>query len=106
MDKDPVTGRFLPGNKAQANNGAGRPRTEDVEKLRAALSSVLDNGTLPKWARAMKKRLARGDEFATAFVFDRLLGKVPNQNDIPRDGTLAALLEQLISLGGSDDDAP
>lgn len=69
-------GRFVPGNTA--SKGAGRPRTEAAEKLKASLEGVLSNGTLPKWQEAMKKRLARGDQWATEFVFERIAGKVPS----------------------------
>lgn len=99
-------GRFVPGHSIKPLTRPGRPRTEDAEKLRAALSLILDNGTLPKWTRAMKKKLARGDEYATTFVFDRIAGKVPNIADVAEDGILAALLEQLITLGGPDDGTP
>ena len=60
---------------AEYGRMGGRPRTEDVEKLRAALTKVVSNGTMGKWAVAMKARLEAGDMVATAFVFDRLMGR-------------------------------
>jgi hypothetical protein len=74
-------GRLLPGSTLNPKGG-GRPRTEDAEKLQQAVSDLLDNGTLPKWKAAMRKRLERGDQWATEFLFERVIGKVPNLNEI------------------------
>lgn len=78
-------GRLLPGSTLNPGGKGGRPRTEDAEKLQAALSAVLDNGTLPKWKAAIKKRLERGDQWATEFVFERIVGKVPNETNLHVD---------------------
>lgn len=74
-------GRLLPGSTLNPKGG-GRPKSEDAEKLQQSLSALLSNGTLPKWQAAMKKRLERGDQWATEFVFERIAGKVPNINEI------------------------
>lgn len=76
-------GKFLPGNKASAGNkGGGRPTSEAAERLHATLEEIVSNGTLPKWKAAMKKKLERGDPWATEFVFNRMLGKVPNESTV------------------------
>jgi hypothetical protein len=72
-------GRFLPGHEPKS---PGRPRTDAAEKLRASLESVVSNGTLPKWQESMKKRLARGDQWATEFVFERIAGKVVSSVEV------------------------
>jgi hypothetical protein len=73
-------GRFLPGNKPEP--GPGRPRSDAAEKLRISLEEVIGNGTLPKWKAAMKKRLEKGDQWATEFVWDHLAGKVEQVSDV------------------------
>ena len=51
--------------------------------LRAALEDVVtQNGTLREWKEAMRKRLKKGDAWATEFVFDRIEGKVVEQLEI------------------------
>ncbi len=99
MNQDPATGRFLPGNKA--SKGGGRPSTEAAEKLRAALEGVVDNGTMPKWRAAMKRKLEHGDQWATQFVFERIAGKVP---DVVATADLDdAGKAWLLSMLGADD---
>jgi len=96
-------GRFLRGNQfgAASNGGAGgRPRSEDAEKLRAALGKVVDNGTMQKWAASMKRRIEKGDQWATEFLFQRLLGKVPDNVEV--SGRLEALLASWASGDLSD----
>lgn len=76
-------GKFLPGNRVSAGNkGGGRPTSDAAERLRASLEDVVGNGTLPKWKAAMKRRLERGDQWATEFVFNRMVGKVPDKQEI------------------------
>jgi hypothetical protein len=75
-------GRFLPGNKVAVGNGGGRPSQDDIEKLTSSLSKVISNGTLDRWAAAMKRKLERADPWATDFTFNRLLGKVPDKQEL------------------------
>ena len=72
---------FRPGYKPAP--GPGRPRSDSAEKLRVSLEEVIGNGTLPKWKAAMKRRLEKGDQWATEFVFERIAGKVPSLSSIP-----------------------
>lgn len=73
-------GRFLPGNSAGARGG--RPKTEDAERIAGALSAALANGTLPKWTLAFKRKLERADPWATEFLWNRLVGKVPDKQEV------------------------
>lgn len=75
-------GRFLPGNKVAVGNGGGRPTLEASERLRAELADIVSNGTLPRWKASMKRKLERADPWATEFVFNRLLGKVPDKQEV------------------------
>lgn len=75
-------GRFLPGNKAAVGGGGGRPRVERVESLNEVLLLIADEHTMQKWMASMQRKLERADPWATEFLFDRLLGKVPNKQEI------------------------
>jgi hypothetical protein len=95
-------GRLLPGSTLNPKGG-GRPRTEDAEKLQAALSALLSNGTLPKWQASMKKRLERGDQWATEFVFERITGKVPSGLELTgADGGPVELLKTYVTISPDD----
>lgn len=102
-DRD-AKGRFIPGHSVQPPPGlVGRPRLEDAEKLRAALSKVVDNGTMKKWAEAMKRRIERGDMAATEFVFERVMGKVPQALEHGIDDRLAEFIACMMT---PDDGGP
>ncbi len=73
-------GRFLPGNAAA--KGSGRPKSEDAERIGAALSAAISNGTLPKWTLAFKRKLERADPWATEFLWNRIAGKVPDKQEV------------------------
>ena len=80
-------GRFLPGHGIRPPPGSvtGRPRIEDQEKLRAGLSKAIGNGSVDKWAKAIRERFERGDMVVTEFIFERLLGKVPQGQQVGID---------------------
>lgn len=75
-------GRFLPGNKAALGNSGGRPPADAMERLSIVLAMIADNSTMQKWAASMRRKLERADPWATEFVFERLLGKVPNKQEL------------------------
>lgn len=75
-------GRFLPGNKAALGNSGGRPPADAMERLNIVLAIIADQDTMQKWAASMRRKLERADPWATEFVFERLLGKVPNRQEI------------------------
>ena len=94
-------GRFTAGNPGgKPNSGVGRPRTADTEKLRAALALVLDDAALKKWAAAVRQKLEAGDLDASAFVFDRILGKPRQAVDLAADD----LLHQFVVRWSNADD--
>ncbi len=64
-------GRFLPGHVGLG----GRPRTVDAERIRDIVREVLDDETVERWQAAMRKKLAKGNSFASEFVRDTLGGK-------------------------------
>jgi len=76
---------------------------EEAAKLSAGLRQIVSNGSVKKWAEAMKRRFEKGDLPVTQFVFERVAGKVPNVGDIVEDGTLAQLLERWIARGDGSD---
>lgn len=96
-------GRFLPGH-AVKSVGGGRPRADDVEKVRTALSKAIDNGTLTKWAAAMKAKLEKGDQFASEFVFDRIIGKPRQAIDVDADDALREFMTWMIGSDPSDNE--
>ena len=80
-------GKFLPGNQAGIKSkGGGRPTSEAAERLRVTLEEIVSNGTLPKWKAAIKRKLEKGDPWATEFVFERLMGKVPTESKVELSG--------------------
>jgi len=75
-------GRFLPGNKTALGNSGGRPTAAAMENLSIVLATIADNSTMQKWVASMRRKLERADPWATEFVFERLLGKVPNKQEL------------------------
>lgn len=75
-------GRFLPGNKTALGNSGGRPPADAMDKLSVVLATIADNSTMQKWVPSMRRKLERADPWATEFVFERLLGKVPNKQEL------------------------
>jgi hypothetical protein len=95
-ERDATTGKFAPGN--QAAKGKGRPPGEIALRLNTALDGVLDRPTLTKWQASMKRRLAKGDQWATEFVFNRTLGKVPDKTELTgADGAALFSFPELIA---------
>jgi hypothetical protein len=79
MDRD-SHGRFITGNCAAA--GRGRPRADGPERLEEVLSRVLDDEeALAKWVAAFKRKLSHADPWATEFLWDRVVGKVPARQE-------------------------
>ena len=73
---------------------SGPPQVEEAAKLSAGLRQIVSNGSVRKWAEAMKRRFEKGDLPITQFIFERIVGKVPDVHDVDADGVLAELLER------------
>lgn len=82
-DKDPVTGKFVNGNKA---NPGGRKRTD------LSIIALIDRAmTSDDWLfiiSAQIKRARRGDQKAIEWLTDRRFGKAIQQNENKHSGTL------------------
>ena len=89
MDRD-TQGRFVTGNCAA--KGKGRPRTTNTDRMEEVLARVLDDeAALEKWVAAFKRKLERADPWATEFLWDRLVGKVPARQELSGVVELAPL---------------
>jgi hypothetical protein len=76
-DRDPQTGRFLPGNPG----GPGNPYAARVATYRAALLEAVTPGDLAAIARTLVQAARSGDVAAAKIVFERTLGR-PLEADI------------------------
>ena len=92
-------GRLLPGSQL----GQGRPKLEVEERLRSAIYAVCDQDTMTKWVAAVQKKLAHGDQWATTFVFERNLGKVPDR--LESAGYVKVLVEYVSADNARLDDS-
>jgi hypothetical protein len=98
-------GRFLPGNTAA--RGGGRPRSEDADKLAASLSRCSANGTLSQWEAAFKRKLAKADPWATEFLWNRLVGKVPDKQEVTgAEGEPVEIIVRYVTVPVPDFTAP
>lgn len=75
-DRDPTTGKFLPGNRA---NPGGRPKSD------LSLTVLIDEVVSPNDWRfiiaTLKKRARRGDVRAIEMLMDRRFGKPVQQTE-------------------------
>ncbi len=76
-DRDPETGRFLPGN----GGGPGNPYAARVAELRSALLEAVTPGDLAAIVRSLVQAARSGDVAAAKLVFERVLGR-PLEADI------------------------
>jgi type VI protein secretion system component VasF len=72
MDRDPQTGKFIPGNKAAA--GRAKPHAAQVANLRAALFDELTEDRLREVVRALIDAATEGDVSAARLVLQYSLG--------------------------------
>lgn len=81
-DRDPVTGRFLPGNVANPN---GRPRALDFRRLvreRSEQEGVSVDEAMFGVYRSMLKRALAGDVQAGKLLLDRLCDTLPQKLEV------------------------
>jgi hypothetical protein len=87
--RDPATGRVLPGSVL---NPKGPPRAEDAERIRQAVTDLLDPVTMAKWSAAMRRKLAKGNLQATELILDRIIGKPVQGVNVSGDARLQAFM--------------
>lgn len=102
--QDPKSGKFLPGNPGNGGKpGPGRPRQSDMERLRAAISDIVqDDETLACWVRSFQKKIKRGSLPASAFLWDHVLGKVAVRVDVGSDAALTIFMQEWAALVASE----
>jgi len=91
-DRDPQTGRFLPGN----GGGPGNPHAARVAELRSALLGAVTPGDLAAIARSLVQAARSGDVAAAKLVFERVLGRPLEADILDR----LEALEQALEGGG------
>lgn len=88
IDKDPITGKFLPGNKASPGKPVGTKHlsTMLLEMMFEKPEGGKDtHGTLLN-KRVLRKAIADGDMRAIELVYDRIEGGVPRSVDLTTKG--------------------
>lgn len=81
-ERDPVTGRFLPGNKG----GPGAPFLDRVARFRRVLVEAVTDEDVEEIARTLVKLSKGGDLAAIKVLLPYLIGKVPEIVNEPEDG--------------------
>jgi len=79
MNRDPETGKFIPGNKAAA--GHARPHAARIAELRATLFEVLTPDRLRGVLEAMIAAAEAGDTAAGRLILSYALG-TPEATDV------------------------
>ncbi len=79
--------------------GAGRPREDDAEHIRAIVREVLDPETVAAWQAAMRRKLGRGNSSAAQFVRDTLAGKPSVNANVSIDDNLTRFMAAWNALG-------
>lgn len=104
--KDPVTGKFLPGNQVFRNKLDPKRAAQQMRKLRVAAIKAVDEEDLTKIVRKMVSLAKAGNIRAAEFVYDRTLGKPVSpiqlsaqiQTDFPSDPIKELSTEELVAL--------
>ena len=91
-ERDPQTGRFLPGN----GGGPGNPYAARVAELRSALLEAVTPGDLAAIVRSLVQAARSGDVAAAKLVFERVLGRPLEADILDR----LEALEQALEGGG------
>lgn len=91
-ERDPQTGRFLPGN----SGGPGNPYAARVAELRSALLEAVTPGDLAAIVRSLVQAARSGDVAAAKLVFERVLGRPLEADILDR----LEALEQALEGGG------
>jgi hypothetical protein len=101
--RDPISGRFLPGNAG----GPGNPHAGRVAALRSALLATVSEEDLREILARLIEEAKAGSIAAAKEVLDRCLGRVPDWDSIDRrDSAGPLVIHQGIRLevvGGSED---
>lgn len=105
-DRD-AKGRLLPGHSIQPPPGHnGRHKLDDSERIRTIARNVLDEETIAAWTKAMRKKLAKGNSFATEYIRDTLAGKPAVNANVTVSSELEAFMMAWRSLQGPTQPAP
>ncbi len=99
LERDPATGRIV--GKRGCAPRAGRPREADAEKLRALVREVLDEETVRQWQEALRRKLRKGNSFASAFVRDTLAGKPAVNANVSVSPQLQAFMDAWRAFDGA-----
>ncbi len=83
--------------------GAGRRREDDAEHIRAIVREVLDDETVRKWQAAMRRKLARGNSWASEFVRDTLGGKPAVNANVSVSPQLQAFMDAWRAFDGASE---
>lgn len=78
-DKDPKTGKFVKGNKAQSVHSNVQAKSR---QLTAALRNSFTPEDIAKIARVLYRKAMRGDVRAAITIFDRVMGKPVHATEI------------------------
>jgi len=89
-DRDPETGRFLPGN----GGGPGNPHAARVAALRSALLEAVTPADLAAIAKMLVRAARGGDVAAAKVVFERTLGRPLEADILERLEKLEQALEE------------
>lgn len=98
MAERDAQGRFLPGHTPMG----GRPRADDVERIRDIVREVLDDETVRKWQVAMRRKLAKGNSFASEYVRDTLGGKPAVSANVSMNADLQAFMAAWAAAGQAE----
>lgn len=91
-DRDPQTGRFLPGNAG----GPGNPHGQRVAALRSAMLETVTPADMVAVAKQLIRAARGGDVAAMKVFFERTLGRPLEADILDR----LEALEQAIEGGG------
>jgi hypothetical protein len=92
-NRDPKTGRFLPGNKVAVGHGGGLAK--QVQRLRVAMVAAVTVEDLKRVVSALLKKAAKGDVHAARVVLAYTLGKPVEADIYERLAALEALAAEL-----------
>jgi hypothetical protein len=96
-DRDPTSGRFLPGNAG----GPGNPYAKRIAALREALLAEVTPEDLRAIVRALVDQAKTGDVTAAREILLRTLGKPLEADLLERIEALEARLEETSAPGAS-----
>lgn len=96
-ERDPLTGRFLDGNRASVGAGGNSGR---MREFRQAVLAALSPEELAALVRRLYRDAMAGDDVAAALLLDRTLGKpLPGVHESGTDGGPLVVFEPLVLRG-------